>query len=95
MQKLQFKAGPRMNNYRGHDHEAGAVIFAQDGDIIEASDSHAEYLLKNFPDNFSRASRKAKEEINPEVEVPKVESAGLDAAEDKEIKLKSRRIKRK
>lgn len=91
MQKLQFKAGPRMKNYRGHDHEAGVVVFAQDGDVVEVSNSLAEFLLKHFSANFSKPGSKAKEEPKPEV----VPDAGLDAAEDKEINPKSRRVKRK
>lgn len=82
-----------MNDYRGHDHEASTVVYAQDGDVVEVSDSHAEYLLKNFPDNFSKPGRKVKEEPRPEA--PASDAAGLEAAEDKEINPKSRRVKRK
>ena len=82
-----------MNDYRGHDHEAGTVVYAQDGDVVEVSDSLSEFLLKHFPDNFSKPGRKAKEEPKPEA--PASDVAGLDAAEDKEINPKSRRVKRK
>lgn len=64
MKKLKFKGAVTFPAYRGK-----GVVF-HDGDTKEVSDDVADYLLNDFPENFTEIKPKKKKSKKREVKSP-------------------------